>query len=185
MCNSEKNCQLVAALKQGDESAFTALFTSYSRLLFAYALSLSRDHAMAQDILQNVYLKIWKFRSNLNPKLSIRSFLFKAVYNEFINQYKQKKTISILEQKYMDALNKMYAQSEDVIQKQQIEFINSEIEKLPSKCKLIFKMSKKEGLSNQEISKYLGVSIKTVEGHITNAFRRLKAKLPQRSKLNN
>ena len=46
-------------------------------------------------------------------------------------------------------------------------------------------MSKKEGLSNQEISKHLGVSIKTVEGHITNAFRRLKAKLPQRSKLNN
>ncbi|CAI8377004.1 MAG: Uncharacterised protein [Formosa sp. Hel3_A1_48] len=85
----------------------------------------------------------------------------------------------------MDALNRMYAQSEDVIQKQQIEFINSEIEKLPSKCKLIFKMSKKEGLSNQEISKHLGVSIKTVEGHITNAFRRLKAKLPQRSKLNN
>ena len=69
--------------------------------------------------------------------------MFKAVYNEFINQYKQKKTISILGQKYMDALNRMYAQSEDVIQKQQIEFINSEIEKLPSKCKLIFKMSKK------------------------------------------
>lgn len=177
MVNSEENKVLVNALKDGDEAAYMQLIDTYSKRLFAYALSLVNNHAHAQDILQNVYLSTWRYRKKLNADHSIKSFLFKSVYNEFINQYRHKKSLKALEEKYVNSLERVVVEGDDNNLMKVMSILNGEIALLPPKCRQIFTMSKKEGLSNIEIAEYLGVSKKTVEGQMTKAFKILKAKL--------
>ncbi|MCM4166077.1 ECF RNA polymerase sigma factor SigW [Arenibacter antarcticus] len=176
---NDKNNFLTYRLKIGEETAFVSLVDRYSKPLFGYALSLTHNHAQSQDILQNVFLKTWEKRKKLEIHSSLQNFLYKSVYNEFINQYKRKKSSMVLEQKYFNSLEKAVLLQEDhdfendSINKK----ISMEIQRLPPKCQQVFILSKKEGLTNIEISEYLNVSLKTVEAQITKGFNILRGKV--------
>lgn len=171
-----KNQQLAQRLILGDCKAYDFLMNSYYQRLCVYAQSLCIDRDMAEDIVQNVFVKIWVKRKKINPELSIKSYLYKSVYNEFINQYRKNKPVIYLEKKYFEAID-LVVDIEPEELDGLIKLMNVEIENLPSKCKEIFLMNKKEGLTHTEISEYLNISIKTVEGHITRAFKILTEKL--------
>src|SRR5690606_9961271 len=128
---------------------------------YAYALTLAGDPHSAQDIVQNVFLNTWRFRKKLNPDFSIQSFLYRSVYNEFVNHYQQKKATMILQKKYIEALTEIVEGTDENGLEQMIKVMNAEINNLPKKCQQIFVMSKKEGLTNMEIAEYLNVSVKT------------------------
>ncbi len=168
---------LIEAIKQGKESAFVYALETYNKPLFAYALSLANDEAMAQDILQNVFLKTWEQRKKITIKKSVQNYLFKSVYHEFINQYKKNKSHLLLEQKYYAALEKVATEEDDSFFKKAIERITSEIQNLPPKCKEVFILSRKEGLTNIEIANYLNISVKSVEAHITKAFSVIRKRI--------
>ncbi|RTE54302.1 RNA polymerase sigma-70 factor [Arenibacter aquaticus] len=174
--NSKRSLFLAKRLILGDEKAYDLLMDSYYQNLCTYAQSLCHDHSMAEDIVQNVFVTIWTNRKNINPKLSVKSYLYKSVYNEFINQYRKNKPVIYLEKKYFEAID-LVADIEPEELDGLINLMNAEIENLPSKCREIFLMNKKEGLTHTEISEYLNISIKTVEGHITRAFKILTEKL--------
>ncbi|WP_251795831.1 MULTISPECIES: RNA polymerase sigma factor [unclassified Arenibacter] len=177
------NALLLKRLQKGDEKAYVSLVDMYNRRLFGYALTLTNDHALAEDILQNVFLRTWEKRKKLNVHTSLQNYLFKSVYNEFINAYKKNRSTMILEHKYFEGLEKAVnmhnEQSFDLI----IAQITKEIQNLPPKCQQIFVLSKKEGLTNMEISEYLNVSLKTVEAQITKAFGILKERLGKKYKM--
>jgi len=175
--NFNDNNVLIENLINGNEKAYMFLLTTYHRRLLAYALTLANDQAEAQDIVQNVFLKTWKSRKKLKKEFSIQSFLYKAVYNEFINSYQKNKAMMLLQQKYIESLNEVVRDTDDTIIEQMITVVNIEIKNLPPKCQLVFNLSKKEGLTNIEISQHLNISIKTVEAQITKAFGILKKKL--------
>tara|TARA_R110002050_G_scaffold14376_16_gene45446 strand:+ start:2685 stop:3278 length:594 start_codon:yes stop_codon:yes gene_type:complete len=171
---------LLKRLNKGDQKAFVFLIDKFNGRLFGYALSLTHDHAQAEDILQNVFLKTWEKRKKLGIHSSLQNFLFKSVYNEFINLYKKNRSTMILEQKYFESLEKAVHIHDDQSFEVIIAQITKEIQNLPPKCQQIFVLSKKEGLTNIEISEYLNVSIKTVEAQITKAFGILRKKLSNR-----
>ncbi|TGV04898.1 hypothetical protein EM932_01355 [Flavivirga rizhaonensis] len=77
-------------LKKGNEAVYVYLATKYHKKLFIYALSLTKDHADAQDIVQNVFLTVWKYHKRLNTTYSIKNFLYKTTYNEFVSHYHKK-----------------------------------------------------------------------------------------------
>ncbi|MEG3656758.1 RNA polymerase sigma-70 factor [Arenibacter palladensis] len=172
----KKNLFLAKRLMAGDGKAYDILMNSYYQRLCAYAQSLCNDHSLAEDIVQNVFVRIWVKRKKINPDLSIKSYLYKSVYNEFINQYRKNKPVIYLEKKYFEAID-LVVDIEPEELDGLIKLMNAEIDNLPSKCKEIFLMNKKEGLTHTEISEYLNISIKTVEGHITRAFKILTEKL--------
>ena len=173
---------LIEAIKRGEESAFVYALETYNKPLFAYALTLTKDEAMAQDILQNVFLKTCEQRKKININKSVQNYLFKSVYYEFINQYKKNKSSLLLEQKYYDALVKVVTEEDDTFYKKAIELITTEIQKLPPKCKEVFLLSRKEGLTNIEIANYLNISIKSVEAHITKAYSSIRKKANKKLK---
>ena len=170
------NSFLVKQLKLGNDKAYDFLMESYYSRLCAYAHTLIKDHAKAEDIVQSVFVEVWVNREKLDSKFPIKSYLYKSVYNGFIDQYRKNKPIVYLEKKYFEALDlvveKDYQDLEALI-----KMVDKEINNLPSKCKRIFILNKKEGLTHTEISEYLKVSVKTVEGHMTRAFKILSEKL--------
>jgi RNA polymerase sigma-70 factor (ECF subfamily) len=165
----KENANLITYLKKGDGDAFSFLVNCYNHQLCVYANSLVNDKALAEDIVQNVYIKTWEKRKYLNEYFSIKSFLYKSVHNEFIDQYRKNRSVTILEKKYIEALDAIVEEDHKVLEKLYL-LVQNEIQNLPPKCKNIFLLSKKEGLSNAEISEHLNISSKTVEAHITKAF---------------
>jgi len=168
------NSKFIEALKLGDSKAYTALVDIYHHKLCIYAYSLTNDHNAAEDIVQNVFIRTWKKRVQLKCDFEIRSFLYKSVHNEFIDEYRKKKLVVPLEKKYIDALTNMVENEDEYALDQKINLIKREIQNLPPKCQEIFILSKQEGLTNLEISEYMQVSIKSVEAHITKAFNILR-----------
>ncbi len=175
--NYKTNRDLIKSLKNGEEKAYMYLLDKLHRKLYAYAMTLVNDHAIAEDIVQNVFLKTWQHRKKLNIEFSIQSFLYKSVYNEFVNTYKKGKSVMLLQMKYYESLSETIENKDDTIIEKMIDIVSREIEKLPPKCRQIFSMSKKEGLSNIEIAEYLKISPKAVEKQITKAFNILRVSL--------
>ncbi|WP_335965739.1 RNA polymerase sigma-70 factor [Galbibacter sp. PAP.153] len=167
----------INGLKKGDEKAYEYLVDIYYQKLYAYAISLINDKDIAEDIVQNVLIKTWQFRKNLNAKYSIQGFLYKSVYNEFINTYQKSKATTLLHYKYLESLEKITTQADENKIEYFFSIVSKEIEKLPPKCQRIFMLSKKEGLTNNEIAEHLSISTKTVEAQISKAYNLLREKL--------
>jgi len=174
--NFNNNFFLVKQLKEGNEKAFNFIMESYYQNLCGYAYTLTNDKAFSEDIVQNVFVSIWINKNNIKPNFSIKSYLFKSVYNEFIDQYRKNKPVIHLEKKYLEALDIIIEKDHDEINGL-ITLVDKEINNLPSKCRLIFLLNKKDGLTHTEISDHLNISIKTIEGHMTRAFKILNEKL--------
>lgn len=174
------NNLLIELLKMGDEKAFIYVMDAYHQKLCVYANSLIRDVFAAEDIVQNVYIRLWEQRSNLKSNQLLKSFLYKSVYNEFIDQYRKNQSLTTLEKNYFEALNTTVLEEDSENFDQILTVINREIENLPPKCKAVFILSKKEGLTNLEIAEYLNLSIKTVESQITKAFSILRKTLKEK-----
>ena len=105
--NSDSKKEFISLLKKGDESAFTELINTYNRRLFAYAISLSGDYSLAKDIVQNVFVKTFEYRKRLDPEFSIQGFLYRSVYNQFINTYHKNKSLLKVHDEYVRFLNQM------------------------------------------------------------------------------
>jgi len=176
----ENEPAFLKAIKNGDEVAFTFLVREYNEKLFAYAMSLINDKSMAEDLVQNVFLKTFEKRKQLKISKSLMNFLYKSIYNEFINQYRKNKALLALEKRYVETLDEIIIENETDSTEQLIGVMKKEIEKLPKKCKRVFLLSKEEGLTNIEIADYLEISIKTVEAQIAKAFSRLRKKMNKR-----
>ena len=161
--------------KNGDEKAYEYLVDTYHHRLCVYANSLVNDHDHAEDIVQNVFIRTWERRHNLKSNFTIKSFLYKSVHNEFIDQYRKKKSVTALEKKYIEELER-FTEKDEVFFERLLNLVQREIQNLPPKCRKIFLMSKQEGFTNVEIAEQLNVSIKTIEYHITKAFAILRQK---------
>lgn len=168
--------QLCTQLKNGNEKAYDFLMDTCYTTLCTYAFTLTKNHDDAEDIVQNTFVKVWITRKKINPNLSIKNYLYKLVYNEFIDQYRKNKPVTYLEKQYLEAIELVVENRQEEIDNL-MEILNKAVEKLPPKCKKVFILSKREGLTHTEISEYLNLSIKTVEGHMTSAFKILAEKL--------
>ena len=177
----EKDFLFVEKLKKGDYNAYTLLMNNYYKNLCGYANLFTKDPSKSEDIVQNVFVKLWVYRKKVDSNIPIKRYLHKSVYNEFIDQYRKNKSVVSLEEKHLRTINTIIDDNSFDIEKLMTR-VNNEIEKIPEKCKKVFILNKKEGLTHDEIAEYLQISIKTVEGHITRAFKILNQKLGKKIK---
>ncbi len=174
---------LKGELEKGNHQALVFLMDTYHHLLCLYVYSLSNDYEESQDIVQNVFIKLWERRRKIQSVKSIKSFLYKSVYNEFIDQWRKDKRTLIIEKKHFEGLAQIVKDEDENLIKKQIELVKLEIQKLPLKCKKTFILSKQEGLTNIEIADFMNVSIRTVEAQMNKAFRVLREKLKDKINL--
>lgn len=169
--------QLIFDLKKGDEKCFTYLVDTYSHRLCIYVNSLIGDMTQAEDIVQNVFVKIWEKKHLLNEDLKIKNLLYKYAYNEFVDQYRKQKSTLKLEKQHIELLHEVLDEEDNQSIKKVLDIVMKAIQELPPKCKQTILLSKQEGLTNVEISEFQDVSIRTVEKQLSKAYKRLRDKL--------
>lgn len=170
--------ELVNALIKGDLTAFDLLFEKYHKKLFYFAKGYLRSEEDAEDLIQEVFVKIWESRSDIKEHLSFNSFLYTITYNSILKHFRKKGR----EKKYVDryaadVLKEINSTSEEVEYRNVLEKVKKYVDQLPEKRKEIFIMSRFEGYNNTEIAQRLQISKKTVENQIYQALKYLRSHL--------
>jgi len=157
------------------EKKFEEVFRTYFKELHRYAFKILGDSDTAEETVQQVFLKLWERDWQQDIHTSVRSYLYRAVYNESINLIKRKQHKMKYEayQQHSSG-NEAYAQQSDSELRKQLYVALSE---LPEKSRVVFEMSRFQELKYQEIADELTLSLKTVEGHMTKALKHLRLHL--------
>ncbi len=173
---------LIVALKADDHKAFDSLFRKYAQKLYNFSLVLIKDKFVAEEMVQVVFLKIWEKRHQIEEHHSFQSFLFTITHNEVISWIRKNQSEQRKAQIFHTNNSLVTNETEIKIEFQNFETITDQlIKQLPEKRRLIFNLSRKEGLSNKEIAQRLSLSLKTVENQITAALRFLRKNFEKES----
>jgi len=166
---------LILQLQQGSEQAFTLLYDKYSKQLYRNILRLTKDEDVAEELLQDLFLKIWESRENINPEKSFKSFLYKVaenmVYAHIRKIAKDNRLIDKLVISYVD----IDTNAEDlIISKENQDLLHKAIAHLPPQRKQVYMLCKLEGKSYEEVSSELGISTSTIRNQIVKANKAVK-----------
>lgn len=169
---------LITAVQSGDKDSFASIYRLFFGSLCDFTFYLTKDEEIAKELVQDTFLSIWEQRKEWAPQGTIRSYLFKAAKNRSLDYLKHQKVVRKWEKTSHDQANP-YSQNDNdqLSQAELIKAIDKQVDKLPQKCKIIFIMSRQQGLTYREIAEIQGVSIKTVETQIGRALKKLRESL--------
>ncbi|MFH6991013.1 RNA polymerase sigma-70 factor [Flavobacterium sp. FlaQc-48] len=168
----------ISFIKNGNEAAFEKVFKMYFKNLHAFAYTFMKDDIIAEEIVQNVFFKIWEKKDQLQIDDSLKAYLYRAVHNESLNHLKHLKIKNSFQLQYSDPMEPSDQDASSQMIATELENdIQKAINELPQQCRTIFQMSRFEQLKYQQIADHLNISIKTVENQMGKALRVLRSKL--------
>jgi RNA polymerase sigma-70 factor, ECF subfamily len=172
---NDTGCTNISYLKEGGVPAFETIFKTWYRGLCLFALRYIDDYKVSEEIVQDVFLRLWEKKDTLSIRKSIKSYLFQAVRNACIDYIRHQKVEQgyISEQK--NQISEMLDNSEtQLLEEDRIKKIMDTIENMPHKRKQIFRLNRFENLKYKEIADKLNISVKTVEAHMGKALQQLR-----------
>ncbi|PXV65033.1 RNA polymerase sigma-70 factor (ECF subfamily) [Dysgonomonas alginatilytica] len=160
---------LFEEIRNDNTEAYRNLYSQFYAPLCMFALRYIQDSRVAEDCVQDVFLKIWKDRQKITISTSVRSYLLTSVRNMCLNLIEKQKLELTYEQYILTNYDEYDA--EDLYSVQELTLlIEKAIAKLPEKYQTVFRMSRFENLKNKEIAEQLNVSVKTVEAYMTKSL---------------
>jgi len=169
---------LLQRVKDGDAEAFQALFEKHYPTLFRTLHYKFGDEELARDIAQETFFKVWRNRNRLKPKLAFLAYVMKLGRNLALDHFKYE-DVRVKHRESVRFLTEKPGSSPDRdLQQQMLErrIRTAVVEDLPEKRRLVFLLSRMEGLSNQEIANRLQISKKTVENQLYQALKTIRKK---------
>ncbi len=169
---------LVESLQQGNWEAFEALYQQYHSKVYYFVLKQTNNPTQAEDLVHDSFLRLWEKRATLSLEIPMEAQLFVITRNVVINHYKRE----VLKQKIYDTFSETVTDlniTEDDLTQETLLQINTAIEALPPKRRQIFKMSKLEGRTYEEIAQTLSISKNTVESQMVKALKFLRERVTQ------
>ena len=169
---------LVEQLAKRNEAAYEQVFKTYFKALHGYACTMLKDETHAEEMVQQVFFKLWDRADKLTIGTSLAAYLYRSVHNECLNFIRHRKVRS--SHQLHVAYTIRTATSSDtgkLISKELSAKFQEALNDLPEQCRTIFQMSRFEDLKYREIADKLGLSIKTVENQMGKALRILRVKL--------
>jgi RNA polymerase sigma-70 factor (ECF subfamily) len=156
----------------GDCMAFEKVFFSFADRLYYFAMRYLRNQHDAEELVQEVFVKLWENRESLNEELSFSGYLFTITRNTIFNQNRKKINEQAYQEYVKHALQVASTKMEDDLIYADIKnLIDKVVEDLPPQRKLVYKMSRDQGLTYKEIAQELSLSERTVEAHIRLALK--------------
>ena len=165
---SQQDKDLLLMMRNGDNSCFELLYRRYKGKVYNFILSVSNgDFYLAEEIVQNVFIKIWQDRKKIKLEGSFASLLFTMAKNMFLNELRDR----VQQTLYQEHLQKNYNEYDNVVDKDiEYKLLEAEIDRLiaqlPPMRRKVYQLSKRNNMSNKEIAEQLNISEKTVESHL-------------------
>lgn len=176
--------ELVILLTRDDEDAFRELYLRYKMKLWYYCFSLLKSEEDVDDIVQEVFIRLWELRRFIDPGLSVSSLMYTMVRNRVLNYFRDMdvklQAKKVLFQKQSVTENSIDA---EVAFSEYQQIVEEAIEQLPSQRKKIFRMSRMKHMTHKEIAAQLGISVNTVQEHISESLRFIKKYFSERTGL--
>lgn len=175
---SEKqdNNDHLVRLRDGDEKAFIQVYNQYRSKIYTYAYTLVKSTDTAEEIVQQVFIKIWQKKDQINPDLSFSAYLKKITLNHVLNYLKKISREKTLQEQIYNVMETGSGRADDNLLEKELRKIYADaIEQLPPQKKLIYQLSRTEELSHEEIALKLNISKNTVKNHMVEATKGIRA----------
>jgi len=158
-----------------DTQAYKQLFLLFYPSLVPFAISIIRSKELAEEIVSDVFIKIWEKRRQLDKVENLSLYLFTAVKNRCINQMQDQKNKHNLEinDTVIEFRSLYHDPEQKLISAEMIQQIHKAIQDLPPQCRMIFKLVKEEGFKYKEVAELMQLSVKTIENQMSIAFRKI------------
>ena len=169
--------QLSRRIQRSDAEAFRSAFDLYQNGIFNFLAYKLSEVAVAEDIAQEVFIKLWENRHNLKVELSLKSYLYTIANNLALNHIRHNKVVLKFQQEWTHETQENSTPQDQFERAEFHDNLIKAIEELPEQNRIVFMMSRFDELSYKEISERLDISIKTVEGHIGKALKTLRKSL--------
>ncbi|MBK8807097.1 MAG: RNA polymerase sigma-70 factor [Bacteroidales bacterium] len=165
-------------LQKHSPQAFEAVFRHFHKELCNYIYKMVIDADEAQEIAQQCFVKLWEKRAEATQIVSLRAYLYRSAYNAAINRFRHDKIKQRYESEAQYLLEAtVYEDFENTYTEDLTDKLKHEVENLPEKNKEVFKLRFYEGLNTVQVGEHLGISPRTVETHVSNAYKILREKL--------
>lgn len=167
--------ELFFRMSQGDEAAFTEIFYHYTQRIYKYILHKTKSPETAEEIVQEVFIKIWNTREQFTEVSNYESYLFTIASNKLIDFFRRMAhQEKIKKQVWQTIVNTSNITIEQLDLKHSQQLINNAVDRLSPQRKKIFLMNKEQGLSRQEIAEELNISVHTVNNHLNESVKQVK-----------
>lgn len=171
--NDEK--RLLLQLRDGSYEAFEQLYDRYKRPLMGNLLKLLKSPDLASETLQDLFVRLWNYRANIDPEKPIKGYLFRIAENLVADLYRRAAKDKEMRTYFMAHMQEAYEHIEsNLYSKENSDMLHNAIERLPAQRKLVFTLCKIEEKSYREVSEMLGISQAAVNDHVTKANAFLK-----------
>ena len=176
-----RDTEIIRRIRQGDTGQFESLFRSSYVSLVRYAKTLVKDHDTSEEIVQDLFFRLWQDRQKIKIESSLNGYLFRAVHNRCLHWIEHNR---IVEKHAAEMTLTEEGKSEnpdDILRYKELQAkIVKILERLPERCGQIFCMSRFEGLKYSEIAERMSVSVKTVEANMGRALKEFRKALKEK-----
>jgi len=174
---------LLEQFMAGKRSAFEYIYMEYSPKVYRFALRYMMNSNDVEDIVQDVFIRLWDARMSINPALNFDNYLFTITRNLIFNRYREQINEVYFQDNVLASLEKEYYMLEDEIITQDLsQDIDKIVDQLPPKQQEVFNLSRRQMFTYKEISAKLGISEKTVESHIYQALKTIRKEIAREEK---
>jgi RNA polymerase sigma-70 factor (ECF subfamily) len=175
------DAELVRRIRAGDERALEVVFRAHYAGMASFVQRYVRSSDLAEELVQDVFLKLWSKREQLTEIETFRTYLFRAARNTALNYLRRAKLERRWreEQAVVDEPPTSYSADEETTEQEVAKAVQAAIQRLPPRCREIFLLSRDGGLTYAEIARSLEISVKTVETQMGRALKSLRSSLQQ------
>jgi RNA polymerase sigma factor (sigma-70 family) len=174
--NFTEEKKLLSQLKNGDEQAFAILYNNYKFRLAGNLFKLLKSDDLVKETLQNLFVKIWEGRANIDPEKSFKSYLFRVAENLVYDYFRQVARDKRLLTKMMASSSELYLHiEEEILSKENAQKFQQAIDLMPPQRKTVFILCKIEGKSYKEVEEIMGINAKTISSHMLQANKFLRS----------
>ncbi len=175
-----KDAEIIKRIRKGDVKQFELLFRSSYVSLVRYAKTLVRDHDSAEEIVQELFFRLWQEREKIKILSSLNGYLFRAVHNRCLHYIDHCRVVDKYARELAIEPEEITVSPSEIMNYKELqEKIAEVLERLPEKCGKIFCMSRFEGLKYSEIAERLSISVKTVEANMGRALKEFRKVLAE------
>jgi RNA polymerase sigma-70 factor (family 1) len=176
----DSDSDIIRRIRQGDKREFETLFRSSYNSLVRYAQTILKDYDTSEEVVQELFFRLWQDKENLNIESSLKGYLFRSVHNRCLHYIEHQKVVDRHAGEIAATLSETIEPVTETIYYNELqEKVAKVLARLPEKCSEIFKMSRFDGLKYNEIADKLSVSLKTVEANMGKALKEFRKALAE------